>query len=126
MWFVGEIGCGKTTCVSHWLKQFTSSHPQVVIIPHFVGCDSDSSDISNFMRRCTNELRHHYLDSDISDVNDIHDVSDFARVTEAFRAAISLGKTGRKNIFLPSFQSCLSLIAQIVFCISSLTATHTI
>jgi len=108
--FVGESGCGKSTCVSHWLKQFTSSHPQVAIIPHFVGCDSGSSDISNFMRRCTNELRHHYLDSDICDVIDIHDVSDFARVTEAFRAAISLGKTGRKNIALiPSF------IAQIVF-----------
>lgn len=111
MLFVGESGCGKSTCVSHWLKQFTSSHPQVAIIPHFVCCDSGSSDISNFMRRCTNELRHHYLDSDICDVIDIHDVSDFARVTEAFRAAISLGKTGRKNIALiPSFIPVLSLL----------------
>lgn len=111
MLFVGKSGCGKSTCVSHWLKQFTSRHPQVVIIPHFVGCDSGSSDISNFMRRCTSELRHHYLDSDIRDVIDIHDLSDFTRVTEAFRAAISLGKTGRRNTALiHSFTPVLSLL----------------
>ena len=43
------------------------------------------------MRRCTSELRLHYLDSDVDDVTDNQDLSDFTRVTEAFRAAISLG-----------------------------------
>lgn len=43
------------------------------------------------MRRCTSELRLQYLDSDVDDVTDNQDLCDFARVTEAFRAAISLG-----------------------------------
>lgn len=43
------------------------------------------------MRRCTSELRLHYLDSDLDDSNDIKDLSDFTRVTEAFRAALTLG-----------------------------------
>lgn len=87
----GESGCGKSTLVAHWLKQLTSSYPQVVTIPHFVGCDSGSSDIANFMRRCTSELRLQYLDTDVDDLSDNHDLSDFTRVVEAFRAAISLG-----------------------------------
>ena len=44
------------------------------------------------MRRCTSELRLQYLESDFDDVMDNQDLSDFARVTEAFRAAISLGE----------------------------------
>lgn len=87
----GESGCGKSTLVAHWLKLITASHPQVVTIPHFVGCDSGSTDVTSFMRRCTSELRLHYLDSDVDDVTDNQDLSDFTRVTEAFRAAISLG-----------------------------------
>lgn len=87
----GESGCGKSTVLSHWLKQFTCSHPQVVVVPHFVGCDSGSFDITNFMRRCTKELRLQYLESFAHDVKDIQDLCDFTRITEAFRAAISLG-----------------------------------
>ena len=89
--FSGESGCGKSTVIAHWLKQFTSSHPHVVTISHFVGCDSGSNDITNFMRRCTSELRLQYLESDTDDLTDNQDLSDFTRVTEAFRAAISLG-----------------------------------
>lgn len=87
----GESGCGKSTVVAYWLKQFTSSHAQVVTIPHFVGCNLGSTDIANFMRRCTSDLRLQYLESDFDDVMDNQDLSDFTRVTEAFRAAISLG-----------------------------------
>ena len=78
--------------VSQWLKQFTAIHGQVVTIPHFVGCDSASTDVTNFMRRCTSELRLHYLDSDFDDLIDNQDLSDVRRVTQAFRAALSLGE----------------------------------
>ena len=97
--FSGESGCGKSTVIAHWLNQFTSSHPHVVTIPHFVGSDSGSNDITNFMRRCTSELRLQYLESDPDDLTDNQDLSDFTRATEAFRAAISLGnvKSGLTN-----------------------------
>ena len=44
------------------------------------------------MRRCTSELRLHYLESDCDNLTENQDLGDFTRVTEAFRAAISLGK----------------------------------
>ena len=77
--------------MAHWLNLFTTSHPQVVTIPHFVGCDSASSDVANFMCRCTSELRLQYLGSDFDDFLENKDLSNFTRVVEAFRAALSLG-----------------------------------
>ena len=43
------------------------------------------------MRRCTKELRLHYLNTDYDDLMENKDITDFKRVTEAFHAALSLG-----------------------------------
>ncbi|XP_032217756.1 tetratricopeptide repeat protein 41 isoform X2 [Nematostella vectensis] len=88
---LGERGSGKSALVSYWLKQFTTARPEVVLVPHHVGCDSSSADVTNFMRRCTRELRTQYLGSDLNDIIDNNDITDFRRVTEAFHAAIELG-----------------------------------
>ncbi|KAK3745822.1 hypothetical protein QZH41_017139 [Actinostola sp. cb2023] len=86
----GERGCGKSALVCNWLKQFASTNPEVVIIPHHVGCDAASSDVTNLMYRCTQELRAQYLNSDFA-ITDIKDITNFRRVTEAFNAAVQLG-----------------------------------
>lgn len=90
LYSLGERGCGKSALVSNWLKQFGSANPEVVIIPHHVGCDAASFDVTNFMYRCTRELRAQFLNSDFPE-NDTCNITDFCRVTEAFNAAVKLG-----------------------------------
>ena len=87
----GEKGCGKSTIVSNWLKNLYSSHPHLVILPHYVACSSTSTNAAHLMRRCTSELRLHYLDSDHDYLNDTQEIVDFTRVTQAFKAALALG-----------------------------------
>lgn len=87
---LGERGCGKSALVCNWLTQFSTANPEVVVISHHVGCDATSYDVTNFMYRCTKELRTQYLNSDFSEM-DISNVTNFGRVTEAFSAAVKLG-----------------------------------
>lgn len=62
-----------------------------MVMSHYVGSSSASTNATNFMRRCTSELRLHYLDSELDDLTSIRDLVDFTRVTQAFRAAVALG-----------------------------------
>ena len=88
---VGERGCGKSSLVANWVKHISSSYPEVPVIPHFVGSSTYSYDVTNFMRRCTKELRLHFLNSNYDDQMENKDISDYRRVVEAFHAALSLG-----------------------------------
>lgn len=55
-----------------------------------MGCDAASYDVTNFMHRCTQELRTQFLNSDFPETN-VSNITDFCRVTEAFNAAVKLG-----------------------------------
>ena len=54
---IGERGCGKTSLVANWVKEFQSSHPDIKVLAHYVGSSALSTDIRSFLRRVTFELR---------------------------------------------------------------------
>lgn len=60
---VGERGCGKTSGVANWVKEFSDENPGVKIYAHYVGSGALSGDVGALMRRCSQELRGEYNDS---------------------------------------------------------------
>ncbi|KAK6487903.1 putative tetratricopeptide repeat protein 41 [Huso huso] len=91
----GDRGCGKSSMVSCWLKSFRQNHPSQLVISHYVGTSSASTDIRSFLRRCITELRCEYFG--IADESDMPLFSEnsseawmFPLVVQSFVAAAGL------------------------------------
>ncbi|MGH0115674.1 UNVERIFIED_CONTAM: hypothetical protein FKN15_037997 [Acipenser sinensis] len=91
----GDRGCGKSSMVSSWLKSFRQNHPSQLVISHYVGTSSASTDIRSFLRRCITELRCEYFG--IADESDMPLFSEnsseawmFPLVVQSFVAAAGL------------------------------------
>ncbi|XP_041113150.1 putative tetratricopeptide repeat protein 41 isoform X2 [Polyodon spathula] len=91
----GDRGCGKSSMVSSWLKSFRQNHPSQLVISHYVGSSSSSTDVRSFLRRCITELRCDYFG--IEDEPDIPLFSEssseawiFPLVVQSFVAAAGL------------------------------------
>ncbi|XP_060050282.1 putative tetratricopeptide repeat protein 41 isoform X2 [Erinaceus europaeus] len=88
----GDRGCGKSTLIASWVNHFQRSHPDALVIPHFVGSTCESSDLMSVMHYFIMELHcRHYgtlLEADI--FNEEANVLVFSLLVEVFIAAISL------------------------------------
>ncbi|XP_048404557.2 putative tetratricopeptide repeat protein 41 isoform X2 [Stegostoma tigrinum] len=89
----GEKGCGKSTVICNWLKNFMQTNPGILVITHFVGSSCASHDIMSFMRHCILKLRHEYFgaeDHPDAFAEDPADLWVFQMIHKAFMAAIRL------------------------------------
>ncbi|XP_068133027.1 putative tetratricopeptide repeat protein 41 isoform X2 [Hyperolius riggenbachi] len=89
----GDQGCGKSTTVAKWLSLFWKHHPDVTVIPYFVGGNGRSNDIMCFLRYCVILLQCDYFDMQIEDVyssENISDLWDFSLLVQAFLASVAL------------------------------------
>lgn len=53
---VGESGSGKTALVANFVKQHRERHPHGLLVAHFIGVTSESSDVALVMRRVIDEV----------------------------------------------------------------------
>lgn len=54
---LGEAGSGKSALLSAWAIRYKEAYPDVLVIPHFIGATSSSSDSLVIMRRIMGELQ---------------------------------------------------------------------
>ncbi|KAK7149842.1 hypothetical protein R3I94_009226 [Phoxinus phoxinus] len=86
----GERGCGKSTLAARWLRAFCRQNPDVLVISHFCGTSTSSTDVRSMLRQCTAQLRRaHY--GDFPDWEDILEFEYLHRAVQAFTAAANLG-----------------------------------
>eukprot|EP00002_Diphylleia_rotans_P034389 TRINITY_DN7378_c0_g1_i1.p1 TRINITY_DN7378_c0_g1~~TRINITY_DN7378_c0_g1_i1.p1 ORF type:complete len:1864 (-),score=413.33 TRINITY_DN7378_c0_g1_i1:109-5700(-) len=52
----GEAGSGKSALVANWCHLHSSSHPEDVLVQHFVGCSPTSANLSAMLRRIMEEV----------------------------------------------------------------------
>jgi nephrocystin-3 len=53
----GESGCGKTALLANWVERYRESHPQDLIIQHYIGSTPDSADWIRVVSRILGELK---------------------------------------------------------------------
>ncbi|KAL6069903.1 DUF4062 domain-containing protein [Balamuthia mandrillaris] len=85
---VGESGSGKSALVCNWATQYKKAHPQQLVITHYIGSTSSSTDLARLLRRVMSEIKeHHELSHDLpKDLPTlIHDFTDW------------LGEAGRRG-----------------------------
>ncbi|KAK9975769.1 hypothetical protein ABG768_021003 [Culter alburnus] len=86
----GERGCGKSTLAAWWLRAFCRQNPDFLVIPHFCGTSTSSTDVRSMLRQCTAQLqRAHY--GDFPDWEDAIEFKYLHRAVQAFTAAANLG-----------------------------------
>lgn len=56
----GDRGCGKTSVLSNWVKEFQGEETDVKVFSHYVGSSARSTDVITFMRRCTLVMRKEF------------------------------------------------------------------
>ena len=54
---MGERGCGKTSLLANWIKEFAEERPDIKVFSHFIGSSAISIDVAALMRRCVQVLR---------------------------------------------------------------------
>ncbi|XP_058164626.1 putative tetratricopeptide repeat protein 41 [Dasypus novemcinctus] len=88
----GERGCGKSTLIANWVNYFKKKHPNILLIPHFVGSTCESSDIMSVIHYFITELQYkNYgtrLETDV--LNEDSNVLVFSLLVDVFIASISL------------------------------------
>ena len=57
---VGESGSGKSALLSHWAFRYRIYHPEDLVIVHFVGASSNSTDWDAMLRRFMGEFKRHF------------------------------------------------------------------
>ncbi|KAM9229131.1 putative tetratricopeptide repeat protein 41 [Dugong dugon] len=87
----GERGCGKSTLIASWVNYFKKKHPDMLLIPHFVGSTCDSSDIMSVIHYFITELQYKnygtQLETDV--LNEDPNILVFSLLVEVFIASIS-------------------------------------
>ncbi|KAM9674096.1 putative tetratricopeptide repeat protein 41 [Trichechus inunguis] len=87
----GERGCGKSTLIANWVNYFKKKHPDMLLIPHFVGSTCDSSDIMSVIHYFITELQYKnygtQLETDV--LNEDPNILVFSLLVEVFIASIS-------------------------------------
>ncbi|KAL6063505.1 DUF4062 domain-containing protein [Balamuthia mandrillaris] len=57
---VGESGSGKSSLVCNWTFQHKASHPDQLIIAHYIGSTSASTDLARMLVRIMTEIKEHF------------------------------------------------------------------
>lgn len=57
---LGESGLGKSALLANWALRYRESHPDILILMHFIGVSSYSSDWATMVRRIMGELKRHF------------------------------------------------------------------
>jgi len=53
----GEGGTGKSALLANWLQRYRDQHPEVVLVSHFVGCSSASTNYHSLLYRLMWEIQ---------------------------------------------------------------------
>ncbi|XP_015207431.2 tetratricopeptide repeat protein 41-like isoform X2 [Lepisosteus oculatus] len=53
----GSRGCGKSSMVASWLRDFCRKSSGILVVPYFVGASPASADVRIFLSHCTSALR---------------------------------------------------------------------
>jgi len=53
----GESGCGKTALLANWVERYRLSHPEDLIVQHYIGSTPDSADWMSVVTRILGELK---------------------------------------------------------------------
>jgi tetratricopeptide (TPR) repeat protein len=68
---LGESGSGKSALLANWMEHWRTTHPQDLIIEHYIGGTADSADHWRLMRRLIEEIKR--WTGDPEDVPHAHD-----------------------------------------------------
>jgi tetratricopeptide (TPR) repeat protein len=90
---LGESGTGKSALLSSWALRYKEKHPDVLVIPHFIGATSYSSDSLAVMRRIMGDLKRQFnLQETISDKPD--------EIIHAFEEWLKIGAVHGKIVII--------------------------
>ena len=53
----GESGCGKSALIAEWAAHWKESHPDDLVIQHYIGSTSESADWQGLVRRVLSEVK---------------------------------------------------------------------
>lgn len=56
----GESGLGKSAALARFVRDFWKQHPDVLVLPHFVGASPATTSLPGMLRRLTEELRRKF------------------------------------------------------------------
>ena len=57
---LGESGSGKTALLAYWAIQYRQTHPDDMVLMHFVGATPDSTQVAPMLMRIMGELKRHF------------------------------------------------------------------
>jgi tetratricopeptide (TPR) repeat protein len=57
---IGESGSGKSALLANWALDYRAAHPDVFVLPHFVGASPTSTDWAGMVRRIIAELSYRF------------------------------------------------------------------
>lgn len=57
---VGKSGSGKSALLAHWAFRYRKDHPDDLVLVHFIGASSDSTDWSGMLRRFMGEFKRKF------------------------------------------------------------------
>jgi tetratricopeptide (TPR) repeat protein len=58
---LGESGSGKSALLAHWAFRYRSKHPDTLVLVHFIGASSESTDWASMLRRFLGEFKRKFL-----------------------------------------------------------------
>jgi nephrocystin-3 len=56
----GESGCGKSALLAEWVSRWRETNPDDLVIQHFIGSTSNSSDWQSLVRRLIGDIKLHF------------------------------------------------------------------
>ncbi|MBY0526558.1 MAG: DUF4062 domain-containing protein [Gemmataceae bacterium] len=56
----GESGLGKSAALARFVRDFRTKHPEVFVLPHFVGASPRTTSLAAMLQRLTQELQRKY------------------------------------------------------------------
>jgi tetratricopeptide (TPR) repeat protein len=57
---IGESGGGKSALLAHWAFRYRNQHPDDLVLVHFIGASSESSDWASMLRRFMGEFKRRF------------------------------------------------------------------
>jgi tetratricopeptide (TPR) repeat protein len=57
---LGESGCGKSALLANWVTYYRQTHPNVLILQHYIGATPYSADWAAMLRRIMGEFKRHF------------------------------------------------------------------